>query len=499
MPLSASLEENASALREAFGSSADLVLRYIELATSPKRRTAVVAYIQGMTDRQYMEDSVISSLSTFDGHTLTAASIIEVLRDGVLTVADVETIDDLNDVKRHIAQGYCAVLVDGCDKAIVGDVTKWETRSIEDPTSESTVSGPKEGFVESLSTNITLLRRYIRSEFLRVEYFYSGPVSRTPIALVYVAGIASERLVQEGRERLRRLDVDGISAGLEEYIEDAPTSLFPTLLKTQRPDRAVGALLEGRLVFLVDGNPETLIAPATLHMFLSSSEDYYERFWVGTMFRWLRMLGLLVSLLLPGLYVAVTTFHQELLPTPLLLAIAAQREGIPFPAVAEALLMEVIFEILREAGIRLPRIVGPAVSIIGALVLGEAAIRAGLASPAMIVVVAATGVASFAAPAASFQNAIRLLRFGFTIVAAAMGIFGMSLLFFVTVISLCDTRSFGTPFLEPIAPTVVMDWKDSLIRAPSWAMKSRPWLIWPKEVKKPHGRPVPWSKGRQKE
>ena len=471
------------------------MLRQLNLNAGLKRRATVVAYLNEMVDRQYLEDSVVSGLMRVGDHldrVLTSSAVIDILRERVLTVAQATTTKDLDDIAKGISAGNCAVLVDGCKEALVCQVQGWKSRSIQDPTSESTISGPKEGFVESLDDNVSLLRRYILSNHLRVEYFRSGRVTATRIALAYVSGIASDRLAQEGRRRLSRIDVEGVSSSLEEHIEDGALSLFPTLLRTQRTDRAIAALLEGRLVFLVDGNPDILVAPATISMFLSSPEDYYERFWVGTSLRIVRMMALLLSLLLPGLYVAVTTFHQESLPTRLILAIAAQREGIPFPALVEALLIEVLFEILREAGVRLPRIQGPAVSIIGALILGDAAIRARLVSPAMVVVVAATGVSSFVSPATSFQNSIRILRFAFIIAAAAMGIFGMSIVFFVMLIHLNSLRSFGVPYLEPYSPTVTRDFSDSLVRAPQWARKPQPWLVWPKGGKRSTGpRPGP--------
>ncbi len=335
--LSASLKENVAYIKTAFGDSDDLVLRYIELATGPKRRMTLVAYLREMVDRYYLEESVIRGLAHFHEHVLTASSAIDILRDKVLTVAKADTVSTFDEVISGLSAGDCAVLVDGNKKALMCEVRGFAIRSIEDPISESTVAGSKEGFVESLKTNVSLLRRYIRSDRLRVEYFTSGPTSRTPVAMAYVAGVVSDRLVEEGRRRLSRLSVDGISFSLAEYIEDAPLSLFPTLLRTQRTDRAVAALLEGRLLFLCDGTPDALAAPVNFYMFLSTPEDYYERYWVGTALRWLRMAALSISLLLPGLYVAVTAFHQELLPTPLILAIAAQREGVPFPSLVEAL------------------------------------------------------------------------------------------------------------------------------------------------------------------
>lgn len=281
------------------------------------------------------------------------------------------------------------------------------------------------------------------------------------------------------RSRLDRVDIDSIqeSGQLEELIEDAPLSPFPTMARTERPDRVAGALLEGRVAVLIDGTPFVLIAPATLMMLLSTPEDYFERFYAGTLVRIVRVTAVLISLLLPSLYVAVTTFHQEMLPTPLILSIAAQREGVAFPAFLEALIMEAMFELIREAGIRLPRVIGPAISIVGVLVLGDAAIRAGLVSPIMVIVVAATGIASLATPAFSFAIGMRVLRFVFLGLSAFMGFFGLATGMFALFGHLAALESFGLPYMAPIAPVVDAALKDAIVRAPWWTMKERPSLL----------------------
>lgn len=301
------------------------------------------------------------------------------------------------------------------------------------------------------------------------------------MAIAYVQGIARPSVVQEVRSRLERVDIDSIqeSGQLEELIEDAPLSPFPTIGRTERPDRIVGALLEGRVAILVDGTPFVLVVPLTLMTLLTTPEDYFERFYAGTLVRVIRVVAITVSLLLPSFYVAITTFHQELLPTPLILSIAAQREGVPFPAFVEALLMEVTFELIREAGIRLPRIIGPAVSIVGVLVLGDAAIRAGLVSPIMVIVVAATGIASLGTPAFSLAIGIRFLRFVLLFLSSFLGLFGIAIGMLALFSHAAALESFGVPYMLPIAPVVDSGLKDAIVRAPWWAMKKRPtFLSW---------------------
>lgn len=251
------------------------------------------------------------------------------------------------------------------------------------------VRGPRDSFVETLETNIALIRRRIKHPGLRMESTVIGKLTLTDVVVAYVEGVSRHGVADEVRRRLGRIEIDGVleSGQIEGLIEDQPLSPFPQVMRSERPDRVAAALTEGRVAILVDGTPFVLMIPATLSTFLTASEDYYERPFIGTFLRLLRYLALAISLSLPSLYVALTTFHQEMLPTPLVLSIAAQRRGVPFPALVEALMLEFAFEILREAGVRLPRIIGQAVTIAGTLVVGDAAVRAGLVSPFMVVIV----------------------------------------------------------------------------------------------------------------
>ncbi len=305
-----------------------------------------------------------------------------------------------------------------------------------------------------------------------------GEATDTDVAVVYIEGVVKDGLVAEVKRRLERIKVDAVleTGYIEELIEDSPWSPFPTVNHTEKPDRVAAMLLEGRVAILVDGTPFALTVPNLFVEYLHASEDYYERFLFASAVRTIRFLAMIISIALPGLYVAVVSFHQELLPTTLLLSFAAQHEAVPFPVFVAVIGMEITFEILREAGIRLPRPIGQAVSIVGALVMGEAAIRAGLVSASTVIVVAFTGIASFTF-SYSASIAFRLLRFSLTILSAAMGLFGLICGLAVIGIHLCALRSFGVPYLSPIAPTAGADLKDAVLRAPWWAMFSRPRLI----------------------
>jgi len=473
--ISADLSVNRERIGSAFGNSPDLVTR--DLRTGARGRiSALVIHIDGLVDKRLLAEAVVERITGLQLEWTDPAQAYEDLKTRLLASSGVQEVDALGEFIGGIARGDAGVLVDGVAKGLVCALRGWEQRSVEEPTTESMVRGSKEGFVEALRTNTSLLRRRIMSPQLWIEEVTIGRITRTRVAIAYIAGVVNQDIVQEVRNRLKRIDVDAIheSGNIEELIEDAPLSPFPTVARTERPDRVAGALIDGRVAILTDGTPFVLIVPATFTMFLTSSEDYYERYFAGSAIRLLRIAAFFISLTLPALYVAVTTFHQEMLPTPLVMSIAAQREGTPFPAVVEALLMEFVFETLREAGIRLPRVVGQAVSIIGALVVGDAAIRAGLASPAMVMVVAFTGIASFATPVFSLAVAARLLRFVMTALGGALGFFGVAMGMFALLTHLTCLRSFGVPYLEPLAPLVLSDLKDALVRVPWWAMGRRP-------------------------
>ncbi len=378
-----------------------------------------------------------------------------------------------------VLAGSAVVLVDGCREAFSVSVEGGDKRNVEEPSSQTVIRGSKEGFTETLSTNLTLLRRRLRTTQLRIEYRTIGRFTNTQIAIAYLEGIANPTVLTELRRRLDAIDIDGVleSGYLEEFIQDHSFTPFPTVLNTERPDSIAGHLLEGHCAVLLDGTPFALVLPVTFFKFFLSSEDYYQRYDIVTFIRGIRFLSFIVSLLLPSLYVAITTFQQEMLPTTLLISLAAQREGVPLPALLEALLMELTFEVIREAGVRMPRVIGPAISIVGALVLGQAAVQAGLVSGAMVIVVSFTAIANFVIPSISMSAAIRLIRFGLMFLAGFFGLFGILAGLVPLLIHLVSLTSFGIPYFLPVAPLSLANLKDVFVRAPWKAMRSRPELI----------------------
>lgn len=350
-----------------------------------------------------------------------------------------------------------------------------ERRSIKEPEGERVIRGPREGFVESIRTNTALIRRRLKTASLRIHPFQVGELTQTTINLLWITGVAPPELVREVQTRLSMIDLDAVidSSYIEELIQDRWYSPFPQLLYTERPDTAVANLVEGRVLLLVDGSPVALVLPAVLSSFMQANEDYYDRFHMVTALRFLRYIYLLVALTFPSIYIAATTFQTQLFPTPLFESVAGLRESVPFSALLEATLMELTFEVMREAGLRLPAALGQTISIVGALVIGEAATRAGLVSPMMVIVVAITGIANFMMPRYNFGVPIRLLRFSLMLLSGLLGMIGLACGLSAILLHLCSLKSFGVPYLSPVTP---LDWRgllDYAIRAPHKFLQRR--------------------------
>jgi len=381
----------------------------------------------------------------------------------------------------------CALRIVSDDDGVVREATLYRTgtpahRTVSTPSTEVTVRGPNESFVESLVLNMSLIRKRIKHPGLRIERMTLGSVTRTNVVMIFLEPVANPDIIAECRRRLQNIRTDGVldSAYVEEWIQDSVSTPFATLLNTERPDVVASHLLEGSVAVLVDGSPIALVGPYTFYQFFTSPEDYYQRADIATVLRWLRMLAFLLAIFVPPFYISVISYHQELIPNPLLINIAAQREGVPFPSFVETIVMLVTFEVLREAGLRMPRAVGQAVSIVGALVLGESAVQAGLVSPIMIIVVALTAIANFVSPSYSFGISQRILQFMFMTLAAFLGLFGVLCGTLFLLVHLVSLKSFGVPYFSPMAPVFWSDLKDIWVRAPHPWMTRYPAMLRPK-------------------
>ncbi|MCM3741373.1 spore germination protein [Oceanobacillus luteolus] len=465
------LEENVSFFTNLYEQSTDVVFHSVSIGN----RQATIIYIEGLTDTQKLDEQVLNILlaeAEFNEENFLQSVENRIPVSNMKKIATyVEGIDE-------ISNGNPILLVDGEKQALSFGIAKFEMRSIAEPEAEMAIRGPREGFTESIGVNTSLLRRIIKDPALKMKNLQIGKYTKTKVVISYIDGLADPGLIKEIEDRLNRIKIDGVleSGYIEQFIEDNPYSPFPQMLFTERPDVVSGNLLEGRAAIFIDGTPFCLIAPVSFFSLFQSQEDYYDRFWVGTFVRSLRFLFLGISLFLPAIYVAVTTFHQEMIPTNLMLSIASSREAVPFPAIIEVIIMEIAFEALREAGIRLPKQVGSAVSIVGALVIGQAAVQAGIVSAPMIIVVSITGIASFLVPRYSMGLTVRLLRFPIILLGGAIGLIGVMLAFILIIIHLSSLRSFGLPYLGPISTLRKPVFQDTLVRSPLWKMDYRPHL-----------------------
>lgn len=476
--IAGSLERSLRTVSEALGGSNDLVLRRFAIMLNQQPCHAAVVYIEGLADPTNLMESLLIDSGELQAvlAPVPGVSPLQMIREHILKIGNINGVSDYETLYHSILSGDAVILLEGETEAIAAGTGNIRDRGVTEPSTQAVLRGPREGFSETLRTNTALVRRKIKNTSLWMETRQIGEVTKTDVAIMYVKGIVDEKTVKEVLSRLDRIRIDSIleSAYIEEMIEDETYTPFPTVYNTERPDAVAGGLLEGRIAILVDGTPFVLVVPALFTHFFQTPEDYYHRADISTLIRLLRYICFFIALFGPSAYIAVTTFHQEMIPTPLLISVAAAREGIPFPAFVEAVIMEITFEILREAGIRLPKTVGQAVSIVGALVIGQSAVEAGLIGPAMVIVVSITAISNFVIPSYEMGISVRMIRFLYMMLAASFGLYGILIGAIVMVLHLCSLRSFGIPYMAPFAPFIAEDQKDNIFRLPRWALSTRP-------------------------
>ncbi|MBM7569457.1 spore germination protein [Paenibacillus sacheonensis] len=448
------LGENEQTLQAIFELCSDVVFRSVALQDNAK---LLLVYVDGMIDKDVVQSSILRPL-IYDGlpqglRTLDSlAQMCDLQLVAALRTSRVTAFEEAADA---ILQGSVAFLAEDEDSILLADVSQYETRAIEEPSTEATLRGTRESFTEQLRTNTTMLRRIITTPKLKMETFQVGKLTKTEVVLSYIDGIAAPGLIDQVRSRISAIDIPSVleSGYIEEYVEDTNYSPFPQMQSTERADVVSAGLLEGRIAIFISGTPIVLVAPMTFWDGLQAPDDYYERFLYVTMNRWIRYIFSLFSLLFPSIYIALTTYHPEMMPPKLMLSITGLREQSPLPTVIEVFLMEFMFEGLREAGIRLPMQIGPLVSIVGALVIGQAAVAAGIISAPIVIVVSAAGISSFVIPRYRFGYPFRMLRFPLLLLSGLFGLFGVALGLIVILSHLIQLSPLGSPYLEPIAPT----------------------------------------------
>lgn len=480
--LGSSLEQNIKLFKNIFKNDDTVVYRYFENKWSRKVKCCIV-FIDGMVDSKIINESIIKPVveNEFPDD---EQSILDNLYYKVIVSNNVKNTADIDEILESVFNGDTLLLIDGEAEALIIGTRGWQTREIEEPESEKALRSPREGFTESLMVNLSMIRRKLKTSDLKFNFRTIGAKSRTKACICYIEGIANEKILQELNRRLDDIEVDGImtTGHIQELISDHPLSPFETIGYTERPDIIAAKLLEGRIAFLLDNTSFALTMPHIFIEYFQINEDYYEGFWEGSIARLLRIFGFIFTITIPALFVALTAFHQEMIPTPLLLSILTARKDIPFPIVFTGLGMIIMFEILREAGARMPTYIGQALSIVGAVVIGQAAVEARLVSAPMVIITAFSSITSLMV--SRIRVAALILRILFLLLASFLGLYGLVFGIIGLLIHLFEMRSFGIPYMYDLdlVSFKLQDLKDTYIRMPWWYMKNRPKFIAVKNI-----------------
>jgi len=471
-PLSTKISENIELIKTVFKDDGTLITREIENQIDPSANFCIV-YTDGMVDNKLMNEDIIRPLVQFK-FSRKSLDLIDVIAKQVTLSDSVEKTSEMNKIEQAIIYGDCVLLVDGYAEVLLLNTKGWNTRSISEPDSERVLRGPREGFNEAIMVNLTMLRRKLRTPDLKMEYKTFGTRTKTKACICYLGDLVNKDVLAELEKRLETFSIDGTLDVnyIAEMIRDAPASPVKTIGSTERPDVVAAKLLEGRVALFLDGTPVVLTMPIFFIENFQSDDDYYLNYYFASMGRILRIIAFFVSTSIPAIYIALVTFHQEMLPTPLLISISMARQGVPFPTVLEAIFMLGTFEILRESGSRMPSMMGQALSIVGSLVIGQAAVTAKIVSAPIIIIAAASGIAGLMIP--RIKGAVIILRFFFLICASILGLYGYMFGVLALFIHLYNLSSFGIPIMTNAAALDFQDNKDTYVRAPWWYMKKRP-------------------------
>lgn len=473
--ISKKIEENESAIKEAFAHCDDLKFRKLTIGENGSVR-GFVCYIEVNAGNNLI--NVLGRMLAYM-ETLSKEQLIETVKGNAFALSDADPYTYMEDAIRGVLIGDAVLFIDGVDTALKMPDQGYPKMGISKSEAEKVVRGSDESFAESEKANTALIRKRIRNTKLKVKEFQVGVRSFTNVAIVYIEDLAEKALVEEIHRRLTEYDIDGVmdSGVMEQLAEESWISPFPQFQSTRRPDRAAMEVLNGKVVVLVDNSPVALLLPTDVNSFLKTTDDYYNRFYMATFARVIRYVAAFFALTLPGLYLAVTNFHTQILPTPLLLSFSKAREGVPFPAALEVLLMELSFELIREAGVRLPGTMGNTIGIVGGLIIGQAAVEANLVSPIVVIVVAFTALCSFAIPNEEFAFSFRILKFLLIALSAWFGFFGFLIGLFLVLVHMASLKSFDVPYLSPYVGAQLngyQDEKDSVVRFPLRMLWKRP-------------------------
>lgn len=481
--------------------NSDIKIRKFLLNVKSREFKAFILYIDGMVSKESINDFILKPLmlkniaNQYDGKQVVSEAVasnilirkvkkfnvVEYISDSLLPQNDIEKVDSFDKIAEDVASGNCILFVDTVNFAFDIDVKSFETRSIAEPKNEQVILGSQEAFVENLRTNTSMIRRNLCNESLVVESLDVGNKNKTKCAVCYLKNVANADLVAEVKFRLNNVDVDYITSigELSQLIVDDISTTLPEILLTERVDKAIGNLLQGRVCVICNGNPYVMIMPVTIFDFMSTPEDTSINHIFANLLKVIRGISFFITLLLPGLYIAITTYHGELIPSELLFSIVASRSTVPFVVIVEIGLMELSFEIIREAGVRVPSPLGPTVGIVGTLILGQAAVEADIVSPILIIVIAITGITSFSIPDYSLSFHLRIERFIYILLGAFAGFLGIGIGLYLYLVTLCSLKSFGVSYLSPYAPLTVKGETRYLLK-PAWKREKRDAFLDPK-------------------
>lgn len=484
--ISTKLTENLEILKTLTHSEicSDIIFRNFILTINQKEYPAFITFYDGLSDSNLIDEFILRPL--MKSYEFQTQSIKDCISNYILEQNQLKEVNNWEKIIEALIAGNCILFVETLDVAFVCDTKKLPMRSINKAENEMSVNGPSEAFIEALRPNTALIRKYVKDENLVFEDITLGKAGKTTCSIAYISTIANESLIQEVKRRVSSIEIDYLidSGQLAQLIEDKTYISEPLILSTERPDRVALHLFEGRVAILVAGSPNALVVPAVLNDFMHTTEDNYVRYPYSTLLRFFRAPALFLSILLPGLYIAIVTFHQEMIPTDLLFAIAAAREKVPLPMFLELLLMEIAFEIIREASIRTPSPMGQTLGIVGTLILGQAIVSANIVSPILIIIVAMTGISSFAVANFSLSYSFRILRFLYIFIGAYGGFFSIGIALFIHICLLSVTTSFGVPYFAPLAPLGKHITRNNLTSSPIWKQEYRPEFLKPKRQKR---------------
>lgn len=472
---------NSSLIKELFSKSGDILVRPIKI--NQNNITVHLFCVDGLVNSDLIDNAIFKSMK-FDPYLtncITERQTMDYLLEGGAYHVFTSEETDYQKLLKYVLSGMVALIFDSEQKAIVYDIRMFDKRSVQAPEEEGVMKGAKDAFIEVMRTNTALIRRRIRSEHLVVETLTVGNLSKTDMSLIYISNIADMNTVNKIKEIINKIDIDNLStpAFIEEYLNPNKRSIFPQIMYTQRPDRVSANVSDGRIALAVDGIPFVYLLPCQLAMLMQSPEDYANHFYIGSYLRVIRYIAIIITLFLPAFYIAATTYQSQMLPVQLALSTQAAKKNVPFSSSTEVLGLLIAFEILIEAGLRLPKSVGTAMSILGGLVVGQSAVSANLLSPAVVVIVALAGIAGFIMPNQDLSSGVRLIRFVLAILAAIGGFFGLAVGLILLITHLCSLDNYGTAYLYPFVDTPDRNFKDTLVRFPVRFFKKRPENIAP--------------------